>query len=428
MKPFAWLAVAVLIPFVLPAWRNPLLDPDLWWLLWSGGRILDGWLPDRNALSWVAPDQPWTSHEYLVAALYAGVGVESMALLRGIVVTATAGLVVVTVWRRECAWAGVLAIFWFAFMVAYGRTERALSVGNLLMAVEMALLVGPRRTWRLAAAALLVALWTSVHGSFVVGLLVLALADWRWGVAAALGTLANPYGWHVWELVVGYGTGADVRGQVHATVQEWMPPDPGDPATLGRLVCLGLAGLLLAWRRQTRALLLWAAVAILAARHVRFLDVAGIVLAPALADALAVLLPPRREPLQPWPLLAAAGLLVALRGTPGVDTSQYPPDLPFAELRGHRLWNDHSLGGYLGYHGVANFWDSRNDCVPAEVYADGVTIERESAGWLALLDRWRIDRVVTASPAKEDNLMAQGWRVTGRAGSVRILARPSSNP
>src|SRR3970040_887307 len=37
------------------AWPAPLLDPDLWWQLWSGEQMLRGVFPRENALSWTAP-------------------------------------------------------------------------------------------------------------------------------------------------------------------------------------------------------------------------------------------------------------------------------------------------------------------------------------------------------------------------------------
>lgn len=423
--PFLWLAAMLLAAFALPAWQRPIMDPDLWWLLWSGDMILNGSLPAANLLSWTAEEHPWTSHEILVAALYAAAGIEGMPVLRGLVVSATLLLVLLASWRPRCAWASLLALGWVILMVRYGRTERALSVGNLLLAAEMALLVAaPARRWAMPAAALLVAVWASAHGSFVVGLLALAIFDWRWGLAAAAGTLANPYGWHVWELVVGYGTGADVRGLVHATIEEWMPPRLDDPWTLARLAALALAAGLLAWRRQWRPLLLCAALTALSLKHVRFLDIAAIALAPWLAIALAEVLPERRERLAAAPLLAAAVLLAALPGSPGLDRNLYPLSLPFAGLQNSRLWNDHYLGGFLGYHGVKVFWDSRNDCVPFDVYRDGVAIERETPGWQDILDRWRIDTVVTASAGKVAALAQSGWRRTAREGEVTVLTRP----
>jgi hypothetical protein len=91
------------------------------------------------------------------------------------------------------------------------------------------LITTPRRWW-LIGVPLLFVLWTNVHGGWIVGAGILAIWTvvqlWRpqapralvIGVAvlSALGTLVNPYGWHLWVFLAG-----TVR--MSRAIQEWRP-------------------------------------------------------------------------------------------------------------------------------------------------------------------------------------------------------------
>lgn len=433
---FAWLTAGVALSFLLPAWLRPITDPDYGWLVWLGDRILGGHVPRTNGFSWTAPDMAWVSHETLVGLIYAVAGTGAVVFLRGAIVSATALLMIGATHRPRCAPAGFLAFVWAILLIDYGRTERALSWGDAMLALVVALIANEKAArWRFALAAIAVGIWANVHGSFVVGVFIVAVIDWRWGIAAALLTLVNPYGWHLWELVVGYGAGTDVKGLLNQTITEWRRPDFGDPMTLLRFALLfGGGGLIVwtsgsrengkwDWRNAWRPALIWLGLTALAFQHRRFIDIAGIALAPWLAVALERVLPPR-EGLRPWIQLAVAlPILAFLARGYGLDREAYPDDLPFASLQDKRLWNDFTLGGYLGQHGVRVFWDGRNDCYPANVFSDGVLVERLEPGWRDVLERWRIDTVVTRKTTLATALTREGWRLAGKWGEVAIVTR-----
>ncbi len=421
-------AAALLFISFAQCWWNPLEDPDLFWQLWAGQRLLNGQVPRTNGFSWTSPHTPWVHHEPLVGLAYAAAGLEWAGLLRGGVVSATALLLVTLAYRRDHAWATLFALSWTVVLVIYGRSERALSWGNLVLAALAFVLyrTDPRRWWRLPVAALLVGLWANVHGSFIIGILMIGLTRWYWAPIAAGLCLCNPQGAELYALLVGYGVGSGAKAFVHAQIAEWYPVDLGSGLGWLRIACLLTAGALLIRDRRWREVALWACVGALAVRHQRFFDVLGIALLPATTDALARRLPPRllAHP-APW-LAAGLGVVAVLSPRPRVDAATYPGSLLAHIPVGARLWNDFHLGGWLGYHGRPCFWDSRNDCYPTAVLEDGLAIARHHPERFAVLERWRIDSVLTSGAPLSEELEGAGWRCVAREGAFVLLQRPAA--
>jgi hypothetical protein len=427
--------------FAVALW-NPLIDVDLWWQMWAGRRMLDGHFPSQNGLAWTAPEHPWVSHEPLVALLYGQVGLAGMGAVRAVVVSAFALVLGWLAWRPRAGWASLLALFWALQLCTFGVTERALTFGNLMLAVLMGLLfgggslppvledTGRRRQVRLLVAAVWTGLWASVHGSFVIGVLAVGLVSWRHGLLAAGLTLCNPSGPALWTLVIGYGTGREAQGVVHRMVVEWQPLWPTSLDAAWRLVCLlGGAAVVMSgkgWRGRVLALF----TTLLCLRHQRYGDVAALACLPFVVTRLAGWLP-GRQMLAPALLLAPI-LVVTYAVSPPirVHPASFPPGLPAAIPAGARLFNSFELGGYLGEQGVKVFFDPRNDCYPASVLEDGFRVQRFRPGWEETLHRWQVDTVATRDPRLIKALGERGWpdRATfpgdqHRAG-VHVLVRP----
>jgi hypothetical protein len=246
-------------------------------------------------------------------------------------------------------------------------------------------------------------------------------------------TLLNPNGWGVWELLTGYGMGSGTQGAVHELVREWRPIDPRKLDGVVKLACLAAAGWVVfssrvTWPRRIdvwRPRVLWLVTTALAIWHVRYCDIAAIAMLPFVARELGARLPrtPALSPVVPY-----VGLMtltasftpparVAQDRYPRAIVRQIPPDA--------RLWNDFHLGGFLGYHGVRVFWDSRNDCYPEGVFRDGLTVARMTPGWTEVLDRRHINAVVTAQPQLRDALTRNGFSRRATSGQVSVLVRRS---
>jgi hypothetical protein len=442
----AWflIAFAVLAVRILTPWRQPVGDPDFWWLSWFGNQWLHGSMPTHNGFSWTAPNTPWITHEPGVGIIDALAGPAYLGLVRCLLLGATWLVLTYTAWRPDGGRALPFALVWAMLLISWGVSERALSWGNLMMAVTVALttparlLTGQEKLigWgnsdrapatvqpaRLALAALAVGIWANLHGSFLIGVMLVGLADWRWGVAAALATLANPHGVYLWGLLSRYTPDAHVGQFIQQVLVEWGPLDLRSANGLLQLGLL-LVALPVIWPLRWRPVLLWAIFSAMALRHTRFSDLAGIGLLPWVSAGLARRLAPLDVP-SPIP---AAAVLIAVAAVvlpwPHFDPARFPPDFPYAKLEGHRVWNEYQLGGYLGAHGVPVFWDPRVDCYPVNVLADGVTIQIDARQRLAVLQRWKVDRVVAWSPAILDPLRHAGWTDDGGAGDIHILAAP----
>lgn len=423
----AWVAyltcTVLFVAFVRNAWTLPILDPDYWWLRWAGEQILHGAYPHANLLSWTAPSTAWVTHEPLVEVIYALAGDAFAPLVRALLISATALLLCFVAWRPHSAVATVLAFGWVTLLILYGRSERALSWGNLMLIITVALLDGRASRWRFGAAAIVVAVWANLHGSFVVGIFLIAVFSWQWGVIAAALSLVNPAGWRLWELTLGYGTSAGTKPFVHQALPEWFAPDLADPWSVLRVGLLLLGGALILWQGPWRGRIIWASLAVLGLRHQRFIEIAAIATLPWFAAALARVLPARRLP-SPVPLCAATliGLAVFLPRT-NFDPATFPPNFPFDEVANRRVWNDYRAGGFLGYHGVKVFWDQRVDCYPIDVLIDGSLIEEAEKDRMSLLDKWKIDSVVTAHSSIATELEGAGWTLLGRYGEWRLYRR-----
>ncbi len=228
LHPAALVSAGAILWHVLPSLKAPIIDTDVFWQIWAGRIWLDGRVPHTNELSWTASDTPWVSHEMLVQILYATVGIGGARLASAMAVLATSLLVLQIGRRSRNGLVALLVVLWSVLFVDFGVLTRALTWGNLLLAIEMALLTSsePRRH---ALCAALFLVWANLHGSWVFGLGVLALYDVRWAALAALLTLVNPYGIALWDLVFGYGAGTGVKAFVHREVFEWMPFDFTDP-------------------------------------------------------------------------------------------------------------------------------------------------------------------------------------------------------
>ncbi len=416
-------AAAVLWVHLADALYEPVHDPDVFWQVWAGEQMLDGHFPRANTLSFTAPEHPWIPHEPLVALVYAAAGLDHVGAVRIVVVGLAGILLCVLAHRRNSAWATLLALLWCAALLHFGTTERALTWANLMLAAVVALTFGNPGRWRLVAATAVVWLWASVHGSFPIGVLVLLLADWRYGLAGASLTLLNPSGPAVYGLLAHYGPTGGAEAFIH-DIPEWQPPSMTHAMALVRIACAALAGWLVLRQRRWRAVVLWVVVTGLALRHQRFFDLVAVAMLPHVARGLADRLP--RAPIRaPWPLFAEAWVLAAVFALPvDLDEQRYPTAIVEQIPGDARPWHDFQLGGWLGLHGRPVFWDTRNDCYPLGVLQEANAVEHLHGDWEGVLQRWEVDVVVTREPEVVEALQERGWRLLAHHGSVRLLAPP----
>lgn len=216
-------------------------DPDLWGHVRFGQDIVSTHsIPQIDSYSFTA-DRAWINHEWLaecaMAIAYAVGGGPGLVALKVLVVFAALWLV----------WSGLKAqavdVGSRDFLVALAAIGIFPQINHvrpqifsvLAFAVLIWILVRPGAARRLLLIPLLFAAWVNLHGGWIVGGGVLALWTgltllsslserrresallFAAGFMALAGTLANPYGWRMWQFLlatVGFG---------RAEITDWQP-------------------------------------------------------------------------------------------------------------------------------------------------------------------------------------------------------------
>ncbi|HEY7522128.1 MAG TPA: hypothetical protein VH720_00540, partial [Candidatus Limnocylindrales bacterium] len=234
-----WLVLAVLLP-VLGSLAVPLSTVDLAYHVRVGQQILDtGRIPAVDGLTFTAAGEPWLDQQWLAQLILGTVhrlgGWEALAILRAALVGLVFAALVVAgrasgASSRVASWLGLAA-----FVVAVATLAlRPQLLGMALFALTLAVIAlrreRPQLVWVLP---FLAAIWTNVHGSFVLAPIAVGLAaidDLRAREAAGsrmilvaaatlFATLVNPFGLGAW----GYAAGLTVNPLVTGRITEWQP-------------------------------------------------------------------------------------------------------------------------------------------------------------------------------------------------------------
>jgi hypothetical protein len=281
-------------------------------------------------------------------------------------------------------------------------------------------------------------LWPNLHGAFPAGLLLVGIfvisriiettrsgsfgrkltKHGPWAIAllaCCLATLVNPYGWGIYSYVGGTSSVSAERG-----IDEWLPPS-WDQA-IGVAYFLSLAAMsaifAIAWRRGRRVAIREAMLLIcfgaLAARSSRMIVWWLIVLAPLIADRLAMLQPRLRIKTYA-PNLGAAVASAALAALCVLSLPPFHAYNPLLRLRsadtttddleharqslgeGGNLFTRLEWGEYLTWAGEPNwrvFIDGRIEIVSDEVWREYSTITRGEPGWDDILRRYDVNDLI----------------------------------
>ena len=470
---FAW--------FAARSAARPIDDADVWWIAAAGRDALARWVPPvTNRYSFTAPDHPWVMHELGFGLVYGlGVGALGPAFIRllSLILAAlvfTIALATLRARSRHPASAPLV------LLLVMAGTRDALfaprpSHASLLFPVAM-VAVSLRPGWSAARAVIAVVLeaaWANFHGSFPLGIAILAAGAFdaaarpeirsrlATAVIAAFATLANPYGLELHALVERYLRGSDETAAIiHRHVVEFYPiwrwpepfVNPFNAVLLGVVAVLALRAL--AQQRNTaRSLLAIGVVALGAyqARHVTLAVVVGALLVHSELDAMCVeatSVSSRSEP-APWlafsalPGFVLGALLLAVVASrrsperwiaPEADAEaiwELTPQIP----RGAAVYAPFDFSGlvlWLGApQGVRVFYDPRNDCYPPEVAEAAFSLERSDAGprALAVLDRWGTEFALVPDShpvfgALSTSTAWAPWRSAGRWTAFERRRRP----
>jgi hypothetical protein len=348
-------AVALLLAFVLVLLPAELVQ-DSWLALVAGREVVENDLPHRDALTVIGAGRDWVDQQWLAqATLFLLRDVGGLGALLAVHVAAVAGafaLAVVAARRLGGSGRAVLGVAVVAALLApWGLQLRPQSLVHVLFVALVWLLAAESRrpSSRALLALLLLVVWANLHGSVVLGALLVSLlgvirlrgslaAGSRRGVAVALAglpwlcTLASPYALDL----PGYYGRMLVAPAFADHVSEWQPAWSSG-AGLPFLVVVP-AALLLVVRRRVRltawehaALGLTAVGGALALRGVIWFALAALVLLPRLLEAAGeegTLPAPARRVRLGLCLAAACGGLLVVGATLAAPSSRYDDGWP----------------------------------------------------------------------------------------------------
>ena len=431
---------------------------DLWWHLKAGQLIQEsGRVPATNLFAWTLPaEAPFTYGawlgEYLLYQLYRLGALELVIFARNSLALLAFLLLGVEARRRSGSWriAGPLAAL--GLLMASNNMAVRPQIFAFLPYILFLILLGAYAGRRLSRGWLLLlplimAFWVNVHGSFILGVILLGIylvgeglrwllkqpealsreqLVWLAGITllCLLALLANPQGFGIFSYVYNLMTDQPSQG----LIMEWQTPAPQGPPAIAFYLSLVL--LMAAWALSTKKpsptdLLLALAFTWLAWNGVRYVIWYALAALPVLAGTLKELLgerswlrPAPRNPLnlalaivlfiplvlvQPWwverlPLPATYTSQVLWGAEEGPLLTVHTPVGAVEYLRqnpGGRLFNEMGYGSYLIWKlpEQGAFIDPRVELYPYEMWQDYIRITN-ATHYNLLLEAYGADRLL----------------------------------
>lgn len=359
---------------------GPVRNYDFFWHLASGRWIVEHHaLPLHDPFAVASDRHEWINGEWLFQIAAHAIGLHGASYARALLAAAIFTLVFVLS-RRDAL---LTAIAFAGAMQTFDWRPSSAAMLFLVLAIAA-------RSW--IAHAAIAAFWINVHPSALLAPGIAALTTRRVVpvIASAVALLVNPHGWRAilapLELMTWVRSGAFVNA-------EWLPSRITDFPLLYLCVIGGVVAIV-AKREEWWKIVLFAALAYLAVRHVRN---------QGLFFAAFPLLMPRYELRRAiaWTGAALALLFVALTADhrTGVAPERFPiravATLQASGLRGN-IYNPDQFGGFViwsFYPERRALTDGRNELyrtyIPEYARARG-----DQRAWRALLQKYRIDLAV----------------------------------
>jgi len=453
---FGWSSAVLVILlsglFVLFAQR-PLWHTDLWGHLLYGEIIWnEGAIPRADPIMPLAADEPivdsaWLS-QLIGYGVYRAAGTAGLRTLYAVCLTASLAMIVGIGRRRSRL---VIPFSAAMVMLAVNWTQMQIIRPQLagLLAFTVLLAVITRRPWPRGAMWMIpfgMALWANLHGSFVMGLGLLASAVvgrgadifrrtgtfhsvWRdqclksaatCFALSLIATLVNPYGWRLWVTVAAFSQNPNLADLVEWQTLSWRSQQGEIFAGVGVALCL------LLWFSPRRVsvfeLLLFIGLGAVTIRTSRMI----VWFAPVSAYLFAVHAgacwrrwrreTPSERPRFVWTVLASfavvCGLLFSPLGSLGMGrdgdlaaavSSQTP--VAAAEFLNERrpagqMFNTYEWGDYFAWAAYREgerapiFVASHAHLIPRQVWIDYMSVIRLKPDWEERLARYDVRTVV----------------------------------
>lgn len=430
--------VVLILPLtaILIAGRLPLRDNSFLWHVRAGTlQIERGSALNQDPFSFTALGEPWRTQSWLADLLYGYFeGLAPLAIAPWVTVISGAILVYTVALRayrrvNSTFVAGVVSLI--VMWVALGWfSPRPVVVSLALFAVFLLVAEDARLRWALP---LVMWLWASVHGGFIVGigyLILILLSDRRRArvvdVAATMGVvLFTAHGWGVVEVLFNFFAARPALG----IIVEWAVPDFYGLALAPFLgVIVALLVVARGGKMPTRDLWVVVPFLLFAFTASRAVPLATLVLVPWLAEAL--------RPMERFgntggspvlAVLAVAAVIVplVLPIESGLDPERFPLNAA-SHLSAERVFHDDGAGGYLIYTQYPDrlvYVDDR-----AELFGERfLRYGQAKSGlpiWSEVFKEWEIEEALlrTDSPLLEVLRQAE-WRVLYTDEQYAIVTR-----
>jgi hypothetical protein len=460
-----WVTLAIAVPIIVMLTARMGMV-DLAYHLRAGATLLDTHaIPAVDRYTFTAAGVPWLDQQWgaqaILALAFRAGSWQALALLRAAVAGLTALFVLLACRARGASGraAALLTIAAFSMSVT-NLAMRPQMLAYPLFAATLWIVVDrerhPARLWIVPPLAIV---WANLHGSFV---LAPAMMGGAWlgdvlehrptarrtfaiAIVTALATIVGPFGPRVWGYALEIGT----SDQIHDAITEWAPTSA---ASVGGMLFFGsvviVAGFLARRREPTPWIdLIWLAAAFaIGLQAVRGLVWWGLTAAVIVAGLLpARRSPPRADRTTSFNAAAIAGVvaLVAILAIhdPGYDpligtsarirqaSQRHVEAVREALPAGSRLFVAQPSASWFEFAlpSMPVFTDSRIEIFPDRVWTDYYAVTRGEDGWQTILDRWRVDAVVTdlyTQDLRDRMEDATGWRELygDRAGAVFVRA------
>ena len=443
--------IGLALPFVAAviAAKLPLRDNSYLWHVRAGTLQSElGAALTVDPFSFTAQGQAWRTQSWLADLLYGWLdqrwGLEAVMPL---VLTGSL-LLMGCVGLRLYRWLGdalptAIAVVWVMWLVIGYFTPRPVLISLALLALFLVMADDRRLRWALP---LVVWLWASVHGGFIVGLGYLVLDGLRRrdrsrliDLAAATGvSFLSAHGWGTWEVVLAFLGSGDVLD----LIVEWRTPD----LISFQLApfAIAIAALIIgAIRQKVHSTDLWVVLPFLlfAFTANRAVPIAALVLAPWFA---AILVPasrpsvpdravPRGSPVQNYLNLALIGAVLILPWVVPIEGGVVEERFARQAIRhlsSQATFHDDAVGGYLIYAEWPErrvFIDDRAELY-GELYSDFVNARGGRPVWRSLFHDYKLEQaLLKLDDPLYQILTAEGWRETYRDEVFVVLVDRSAN-
>jgi len=427
---------------------------DVFWQLQNGRYMVETLSFIRSDIFTLAADVPRYEHTWLhsliLYGLYLFKGYGAISVFKGVLVAATAGVLMLIARRKQASWVAISVCLPVFLLTSGGWLERPQLWTFLFFAVFVCWLESyvSSPSWRVFWLLPLAILWGNLHAGSILALaLVVAYLVGETGqslftrrfslftsgrlslllVGVLLAGLVNPYPMRWLDTLLGsYSLGASVDGAGKVTGSnlavfnmDWTPTTyQNQPLFFYAMVVTGVI-LLLGWRRlKFSDICLLAGLSLMGfklVRHVPFFYMGMIAILPVYLDQIAE---PFRARL-PVMLRTIAGIAVCVLAAAsfwtlwqanykvyglfnsGLRAWHYPveaTDFVTEHKLAKNIYNTYDWGGYMAfklYPDYLMFWDGRQNS--EEMFNLGWNVMAGKPDWEQILDRFDVKTIVTRS-------------------------------